>query len=181
MTPLARSYAGAFLQAAPETFDVDGFLEKARGVAEAVSQDTRLRAFFGVPAVPLEAKRKVLAALVRRAGLSGFGQRFFEVVLGNRRLLRIPEILSGIREESDRKRGVVAARLTVASALGPAQQKRIAEVLTRVAGRRVRLQVEVNPKILAGFVARIGGEVFDASATHAVEHFREQVKQTAEA
>lgn len=181
MTPLARSYAGAFLQTAPSGFDVDGFLEEARAVAQALSQDSRLRAFFGVPAVPLEAKRKVLAALVRRAGLTAFGHRFFEVVLGNRRLLQVAEILSGLREEYDRKRGVVAGRVTVASVLRPAQQKRIAEVLSRVAGRRVRLQMDVDPNILAGFVARIGGEVFDASVAHAVERFREQATDTAKA
>lgn len=180
MTPFARSYAGAFLQTAPPGFGVDRFLEQARAVAQALSQDARLRAFFGVPAVPAQAKRRVLAELVRRAGLEDFGRRFFEVVLGNRRLLQVAEILSGIREQYDHKRGVIAARVTVASAVGPAEQRRIAEALSRAVGRRVRLQVEVDPGILAGFVARIGGEVFDASAAHAVERFRKQAKETAE-
>lgn len=180
MTPLARSYAGALLQTAPPGFDVDRFLEEARDVAQALWQDARLRAFFGAPAVPAQAKRKVLAELVRRAGLVDFGKRFFEVVLGNRRLLRLAEILSGIREQYDRNRGVIAAHVTVASAIGPAAQKRIAEALSHTVGRRVHLQVEVVPMILAGFVARIGGEVFDASAAHAVERFREQAKKTAE-
>ena len=181
MTPFARSYAGAFLQTAPPGFDVDRFLEEARAVAQVFSQDRRLRGFFGVPAVPAEAKRRVLAELVRRAGLEDFGRRFFEVVLRNRRLLQVGEILSGIREAYDRKSGVIEACVTVASAVGRAQETRIAEALSRAVGRRVRLQVDVDPKILAGFVARIGGEVFDASAAHAVERFQEQAKETAEA
>jgi F-type H+-transporting ATPase subunit delta len=180
MTPFARSYAGAFLQTAPPGFGVDRFLQKAGDVAQTLSQDARLRAFFGVPAVPVQAKRKVLGELVRRAGLEAFGRRFFEVVLDNHRLLQVAEILSGIRERYDLNRGVIAARVTVASKMGPTRRTRIAEALSRAVGRRVHLQVEVDPRILAGFVARIGGEVFDASAIHAVETFRQQAKEAAE-
>jgi len=178
MTPLARTYASAFLQMAPSGFDVDRFLEAGNAVAEALTRDERLRAFFGVPGIPLDAKRKVLAALGNRARLAEFGHRFFGVVLENGRLLRIAEILSGIRERSDIEQGVVSARVTVASAPGPAQRERIAEVLSGAVGGRVRLQVDVNPRILAGFVAHVGGRVFDASAAHAVEHFRERVVET---
>jgi F0F1-type ATP synthase delta subunit len=33
------------------------------------------------------------------------------------------------------------------------------------------MKVDVDPKILAGFVARVGSELFDASATGAIERF----------
>jgi F0F1-type ATP synthase delta subunit len=33
------------------------------------------------------------------------------------------------------------------------------------------MRVQVDPRILAGFVAKVGSEVFDASALRAVERF----------
>jgi F0F1-type ATP synthase delta subunit len=36
------------------------------------------------------------------------------------------------------------------------------------------MTVKVDPQILAGFVARVGSEVFDASAVRAIERFREE-------
>lgn len=177
----ARSYAQAFLQATPSGYDVEGFLARAASVARALGQDLRLKAFFATPAVPKEAKKKVLQELTRKVELDDFGERLFQVVLGNRRLLQISHILSAIREQWDRQSGVVAARVTVASPIGPPEEKRIAEGLARAIGRRVRLQVDVNREILAGFVARVGSEVFDASALHAIERFREQAQERTEA
>ncbi len=179
MTAFARSYARAFLETAPRGYDVDRFLEDARAVEQALAADLRLPAVFSAPAVPHETKQKVLEELTRKAGLDDFGRRFFQVMLANRRVLHASEILSGIREEWDRQRGIVAARVRVASPIGAAEQKRIAEALGRAVGRTVRAQVEVDETILAGFVARIGSEVFDASVVHAIEEFREQAKESA--
>ena len=49
----------------------------------------------------------------------------------------------------------------------------------RSVGRRVRLEMDVDEKILGGFVARVGSEVFDASVRRAVEQFRERIKEGA--
>jgi len=43
----------------------------------------------------------------------------------------------------------------------------------------VRLKVDVDEKILGGFVAQIGSEVFDASVRYAVERFAKQTKEHA--
>ncbi len=179
MTALARSYARAFLETAASGYDVNRFLGGARAVEQALSADARLKAFFGAPTVPAEPKKGVLEELTRRVGLDDFGRRFFQVVLANRRILRIGEILLEIREESDRRRGTVAARVRVATPVGPAEEKKIAEALSRALGRTVRLQVEVDEGILAGFVARVGSEVFDASVLHAIERFREESREGA--
>jgi len=59
------------------------------------------------------------------------------------------------------------------------ERAKIAEALARAVGRRVRLEVDVDEKILGGFVAKVGSEVFDASVRRAVELFRERTKEGA--
>jgi len=61
----------------------------------------------------------------------------------------------------------------VAARLDPAERARIEEALARKLNRRVRMKVDVDPKILAGFVAKVGSEVYDASALRAIERFHE--------
>ncbi len=178
MRAYARSYARAFVETAPTGYEVEGFLESAGALRRAFAEDRPLKAFFAAPAVPVEAKEKALDELARKVGLDDFGRRFFQLTLSHRRILQLSEILSAIREESDRRRGVVAARVTVAGPLAPAEEQRIAQRLSRALGRAVRLQVDVDEKILAGFVARVGSEVFDASALRAIEKFQEQAKET---
>ena len=116
-------------------------------------------------------------ALCKKAGLEGYGERFLGVTLENGRLLHLPEILRALREEIDRRGGVVAARVTVAAPIGEEERKRIEQSLSRQAGRSVRMSVDVDPSILGGFVAKIGSQIFDASVTQAIEHFRRDARE----
>jgi F-type H+-transporting ATPase subunit delta len=175
-----RSYAQAYLGAAPTGHDVDRFLESAREVERAIASNPRLKAFFMSPVVPLPAKKRALGELVRAAGVDAYGARFLDVALEKRRLPALAQILSAIREEADRARGVVAASVRVASAVDEAERAKIAQALARVVGRQVRLDVAVDEKLLGGFVAKVGSEVFDASVRHAVERFRERTQEGTE-
>lgn len=176
MSRFARSYAQAFLEAAPEGYPADRFLETA-GTIVAALRDPRARAFFGAPAVPVAARAGALAALSEKAGLDTYGTRFLAVVLENGRLLHLAEILRSVREEIDRRGGVVAARVTVAAPIGEEEKKRIEASLSRQSGRSVRMSVDVDPDILGGLVAKIGSQVFDASVAQAIERFRQDARE----
>lgn len=171
MSRYARPYAQAFLETMPAGYDVDGFLENAAAITRLLAADPRVKAFLAAPAVPLDAKRRVLDDLGRRTGIDDFGRRFLALVLEKRRILALGEILSAVRTTRDRVLGIVEAVVTLAAPVGEPERRRIEEALARQVGRGVRMKVEVDPGILAGFVARVGSEVFDASAARAVERF----------
>jgi F-type H+-transporting ATPase subunit delta len=172
MSAFARPYARAFLQSAPAGYDVEGFLERAGALARATAADSRLKNFFTAPSVPIDAKRGALDALAQKVGIDEFGRRFLAVVLQNRRWLGLDEILSAIRDARDVELGVVEASVTVAAPVEDGERRRIESALARQLGRRVRMKVRVDPAILAGFVARVGSEVFDASAVRAIDLFQ---------
>ena len=180
MTRLGRSYAQAFLDSAPEKYDVEGFLAKAQSLVQALTH-VQLRAFFMAPAVPQPAKQNALEEIARRVGLDEYGLRFVRLILKNRRMGFLAEILGALREAYDRHSGVVEARVAVAALIGEAETERIAQALARRLGKKVRVQLETDPSILAGFVARVGSEVFDASAARAIDRFAEDVKERAKA
>lgn len=179
MSRFARPYAQAFLGSLPQGYDLEAFLERASGIARAIAADARLKNFLAAPAVPRDAKRNALEALATRIGVDEFGRRFLAVVLANRRILALAEILSAVRAARDRAAGVVEARVTVAAPVGEAERRRIEAALASHLGRTVRMKVEVDPAILAGFVARVGSEVFDASAARAIERFQGEAKEGA--
>jgi F-type H+-transporting ATPase subunit delta len=178
LTPLARSYAHAFLDVAPKDYDVDRALEGLRAVEDAVVGDPQLKAFLQAPNVPAKAKENALAAVAKKAGVDDFGARLLQVVLRHRRIAQLPEILGGVSEAADSRRGVVAAKVTVASPIGEAEREKIEAALSRRVGRRLRMRVDVDANVLGGFVAKVGSEVFDASVTRAIERFRAGAKET---
>ena len=171
MSRYARPYAKAFLETMPAGYDVEGFLESASAISRALAADHRVKNFLAAPAIPIDAKRRVLDDLARRAGVDDFGRRFLALVLENRRILAIGELLSALRMARDRALGIVEAHVTVAAPVGEPERRRIEEALARQTGHGVRMRVNVDPRILAGFVAKVGSEVFDASAARAVERF----------
>ena len=174
----AMPYAKAFLETAPKGYDVEGFLTSAGDLARAIEKDPALRAFLAAPAVPEEAKRKAIAELATRAGVDAFGARFLELLLRHRRILGTGVILQGVHKAFDASRGMLEGSVTVAAPIGDAERATIEQALGAKLNGRVRLKVAVDPKILGGFVARVGSSVFDASAAAGIRRFQEQAKGT---
>ncbi len=177
MSSFTHSYARAFLESAPAGYDVDTFLAAAAVLARAVAGNPDLRAFLASPAITHEVKLKVLTELAGKAGIDAFGTRFFEVVLGNRRILESGEILKSLSAANDASNGLVRGRATVASAITDPEREKIEKAVAARVGGKVRLEIEVDPSILAGFVAHVGSNVFDASAKGAIRRFEAQAKE----
>jgi F-type H+-transporting ATPase subunit delta len=55
------------------------------------------------------------------------------------------------------------ARITTSVALTSEQEQKLTDTLSRLYGRAISLQVELDPRLLGGLVVRIGGEVIDGS------------------
>ena len=61
------------------------------------------------------------------------------------------------------RRGEIVAHVRAAGELSDAQSRRLTELLTRIYGHPVSLQVNVNPKLLGGLMIAVGDEVIDGS------------------
>lgn len=176
MSAFAQSFARAFLETAPANYDMAAFLECAGSLAKALDENGTLRAFVSAPAVPREAKIGALKELAEKAGLETFGQRFFEVMLRHHRLLEAGAILRSLRDADDARHGIVQGKVTVAAPIGDEERRVLEDALSGRVGGKVRLSMEVDPAILAGFVAHVGSSVFDASAVAAIRRFQEEAR-----
>ena len=74
-----------------------------------------------------------------------------------------------LSEVASRRRGQSIARVTTAVPLTAAQEQRLTEVLGRIYGRTIGLQVTVDPSVLGGLVVQVGDEVIDGSIAHRLE------------
>jgi len=170
----ARPYAQALFQTAPESYDFEKFLLSLRTISESISGNRSLRSILANPSVALAAKEGIVEALAEKAGADVTGRRFLQVVLRNRRLLGIAEIASAIREGLDSRAGVVPAAVTAAAPLAAPDADRVTAALSEALGMKIRATFHVDPRLLAGFVARVGSRIYDASALGALETFKEE-------
>jgi F-type H+-transporting ATPase subunit delta len=74
-----------------------------------------------------------------------------------------------LSDVASRRRGQSVARVISAVALTAEQEQRLTEVLGRIYGRTIGLQVTVDPSVLGGLVVQVGDEVIDGSIAHRLE------------
>jgi F-type H+-transporting ATPase subunit delta len=181
VSAFSRSYARATLESVPAGYNVEKLIEDLRSVARAVDGSSRLREFFSAPKIPREPKQKALEAIAGRVGVDDFGRRLLGLVLLHGRLRNLSEIVTALSDSYDKTRGHNEAHVTVATALTPEQERRIADALGRSYGGTFRLNVRVDETILGGFVARVRSQLIDASVASAIARFRKQGEETARA
>ncbi|HEY1435339.1 MAG TPA: ATP synthase F1 subunit delta [Thermoanaerobaculia bacterium] len=177
MSSFTRPYARAFLEAAPAGYDVVGFLEAGQNMAKAFEVNPTLRAFLLAPNVPREAKSKTIDALAARAGLDAYGARFLQVMLRHHRLLEAGEVLRALRELNDARQNILRVRVTVPAPLTEPERKAVEDAIAARTGKTVKTQIDLDPTLLGGFIARAGSQVFDGSVAAAIRRFQTQVKE----
>ncbi|MBK8470064.1 MAG: F0F1 ATP synthase subunit delta [Candidatus Phosphoribacter sp.] len=97
--------------------------------------------------------------LARQAVLAPRGRRFDRVIAGYLRIIAT-------------RRQQLAATVTSAIDLDPAQRERLAAVLTRIYGKPVHLNVVRDPQVVGGIRVQIGDEVVDGTVLRKLEGAR---------
>lgn len=73
------------------------------------------------------------------------------------------EAVTDLAELAVARRGEVVAHVTSAAELSDEQRNRLTEVLTRIYGRPVSVQLNIDPALLGGLSIEVGDEVIDGS------------------
>ncbi len=76
---------------------------------------------------------------------------------------RTEEAALELAELAVARRGEVVAHVNAAAALSDAQWTRLTEVLTRIYGHPVSVQLQINPELLGGLNIAVGDEVIDGT------------------
>jgi F-type H+-transporting ATPase subunit delta len=159
----ARPYAQALMGAAGSVERAEATRDDLVSFAEAMRTVPRLGRMASNPGVPPATKRAVVDEIADMLEARELTRRLLRLLLDNYRLVHLPAILEAIDELIDRARGVVSATVTAAQELDADQQARLQGALERLSGAQVRLEAQVDPSLIGGFVAQFGSNRYDAS------------------
>ena len=73
----------------------------------------------------------------------------------------------------------MTAQVVSASPLDDRRQDRLRRALTERTGQEVRLEIEVDPTLIGGAIAKVGDLVFDGSLRTQLGQLRSNLKQSA--
>jgi F-type H+-transporting ATPase subunit delta len=173
---VARQYAHALFDVARKRQLVDAVGRDLAAIAELTRSHAGLNAAFTAPGVPAARKRALVDALLARDGsIQTEVQRLFQLLADRDRLGIVAEINEAYQARALQASQVVPAEVISAEPLGEAGKSALAGALGRALGRTVMIEERVDPSILGGFVAKVGGVVFDASIARQIERMRQRL------
>jgi F-type H+-transporting ATPase subunit delta len=160
---LAERYAAALFELADERRMLDEVASDLRQLRAMLAASPDLARLVRSPILTRGEQSKAIAALVERAGFTPLVRDFLAVVAKNRRLFAVPAMIEAYLRNLAERRGEVTAEVTAALPLSEAQLGLLSEQLRRSVGRRVSLEVKVDPGLIGGLIVKLGSRMIDGS------------------
>lgn len=174
---LGETYAKALLGLSDKPKEVDKYVDQLSNVAEVVRDMPKLQAIFESPQIGVDQK----TALIEKSfgGMEKKVVNFLKVLARNGRFNCLTATAASAEKLRDATAGRVQGELTTAAEVDKAVAKRIADRLSKVIGKEVKLTTKVDSDVIGGMVIRIGDTVYDGSVVNQLAQVRAKAVQKA--
>lgn len=160
---LAERYATALFDLADERKTLDEVAADLMQLRAMLRDSADLARLVRSPVLSRDAQGRAIEALAERAQLSPLTRDFLAVVARNRRLFAVPAMIEAYLATLAERRGEVTAEVTTAQPLSETQQDALGEQLRRAVGRRVTVDITVDPALIGGMIVKLGSRMVDGS------------------
>ena len=160
---LAGRYASALLELADERKGLDQVAAELSALKAIIADSEDLRRFIESPLYDRDEQKKVMAAILEKAGAGELTLRFVLVVAHNRRLFALPRMIDAFLAELARRRGEVTARVVAAYDLSTTQKDALLAALRQAIGSKVQMDLRVDQGLIGGLVIKVGSRMIDTS------------------
>jgi F-type H+-transporting ATPase subunit delta len=171
----ARRYARALFSLVSEDRNVEPVREELTRIDALLTSTPALHDALFRPLHPVKERRSVLERVGERLNLSRNVMNFMLFLIDQRRLVEFEAIRAEYERLADEAAGKLQADVVSASPLSPDQHERLRRALAARAGREVALEVRVDPSLIGGAIARVGGLVFDGSLRTQLAQLRDNL------
>ncbi len=175
MAAVASSYARAFADVVmARRIDPAKAMTELHSMLAAFSSSDDLQKVWGNPSISANQKRAVLDGLVSRLGISQEARNFLAVLIDQRRISLLPQVVRQVEQELNDRLGFVEAEITSARPLADDEKRALEQQVGRVTGKSVRARYSQDATLLGGAVVRVGSTVYDGSILGQLTKLREQ-------
>ena len=178
---IAAGLAGRYATALFELAESDGALDQVAGELDQIQRladaSEDLRRLIRSPVFSSDEQGRAMRAVLERAGISGLTAKFVGLVVANRRLFAVLDMIAAYRQLLAAKRGEITANVVSASALTDAQIGAIKSTLAQAMGRDVHLNTQVDANLLGGLIVKVGSRMIDSSLRTKLQNLKFAMKE----
>ncbi|MCJ7515580.1 MAG: ATP synthase F1 subunit delta [Dehalococcoidia bacterium] len=175
VTTSVKRYAQAVFEIALESNKLKEWQSNLAKIAKLVQDDE----FVGLaenPKVPFDMKTKLVQEKLGKTEPMALNLAYLLISKGK------IKTASQISEEYNRllneHYGIKSAEVTTAIPLDNIEKEKLSQNLETLVGKKVSMQVQVDPDILGGFIARIDDSLIDGSIRSRLEMLKKRLAET---
>jgi F-type H+-transporting ATPase subunit delta len=174
---MAGRYATALFELALESNAVDAVKTDLDRFDRLVAEIGDLERLVRSPVFGADEQGNALTAVLDRVGIGGLAAKFLKLVVSNRRLFAVGNMIRAYRALVARHHGEVSAQVTVAETLADAHRAAILDALRSVTSKDVDLDVKVDPALIGGLVVKLGSRMVDSSLRTKLNSIKHAMKE----
>jgi F-type H+-transporting ATPase subunit delta len=172
----ATRYARALLDVLRKESTAEQGAQDLATVAALLQQFPELTRAFVNPAIPAARKRALIQELLPKLALSAPVGKLLLLLAERDRLVLLPDLISVYQERLEQLQQVVRAEVTTAAPLPTETVAELQQRLAAATGKTVKVTSRVDPSIIGGIKAQIGGTVYDGSIATQLDAFRQKLE-----
>jgi F-type H+-transporting ATPase subunit delta len=176
---LTGRYATALYALADEQHVLDAVVAEIAALGQLIDGNADLRRLLGSPLIDINTAQKAMQAMLEGQGFGKTVRDFVGVVVANRRLAALRDIIGAFSALVAEKRGVVVAEVESAHPLTDVQEQQLRARLIEAGYGNVDIVKKVDPSLLGGLIVKIGARLYDTSLKSRLQRLQYAMKGAA--
>jgi F-type H+-transporting ATPase subunit delta len=176
---LTDRYATALYAHADEQHALDTVVSDMEALGRLIDASPDFRRLLGSPLIDVNQAMNAALAVLEQEGFSKPVRDFVGVVVANRRLRNLREIVSAFAHLVSERRGIVTAHVASAHPLSDVQRQQLRARLIEAGYGNVNIHESVEPDLLGGLVVRVGARLYDTSLKSRLQRLQFAMKGAA--
>jgi len=172
----ALRYAKALLLLAQPKNKTDEYAEELGRFLDVFRRDGEIRGVLLSPIFDAAERKRIACHVVDRLGLCGVVKNFLQILIDKERMGELENIVGAYREMADETGGRVRIALRSATTIPPDLFDKIREQMQGMLKKEAILEVEVQPELIGGLVAKIRDVQIDGSVKNQILKLRETLE-----
>ena len=171
---LALKYSTAIFEIAKDENKLVEYGDELKMIRSELFDLPQARAFFQNPQIQSEAKKELITRCFK-GEVSKVIYNFLMLLVDKRRIGIFEAIEQEYQRLSNRARGIIIADVTTAHGLSKQNQIKLQKKLESVTGKKVKLRLHEDEKIIGGVIVKIGDKRIDGSIAGKLESMRQNL------
>jgi F-type H+-transporting ATPase subunit delta len=171
----ARRYVKAVYELSVEAGKQEQILEQLKQVDALVRDNDDLHQLLHNPSVDRTTKTRVFDEVTSDLNLSNVVSGLVRLLIRKSRIGLLEEIVEEYLAQENARLGVINLEVTTAQPLNEDVKRALQTKFAKSTGKTVEIESTVDPDIIGGMVARVGGTIYDGSIEHQLQMIQQRL------